>query len=88
MTRPVSSPRQMALRQTLQRNVFRKPVEGGPKGPVPEEGRGREPGTPPEDPADPLPDATPPAGAPAGPRVGRNDPCPCGSGKKFKKCCG
>ena len=19
--------------------------------------------------------------------VGRNDPCPCGSGKKFKKCC-
>jgi preprotein translocase subunit SecA len=33
-----------------------------------------------------------PAGAPrpapvrAGPRVGRNDPCPCGSGKKYKKC--
>lgn len=23
-----------------------------------------------------------------GPRAGRNDPCPCGSGKKFKKCCG
>ncbi len=23
-----------------------------------------------------------------GPRVGRNDPCPCGSEKKFKKCCG
>ncbi|WP_445082253.1 SEC-C metal-binding domain-containing protein [Candidatus Protochlamydia sp. R18] len=22
-----------------------------------------------------------------GPRVGRNDLCPCGSGKKFKKCC-
>jgi len=21
------------------------------------------------------------------PKVGRNDPCPCGSGKKFKKCC-
>ncbi|HCW53605.1 MAG TPA: hypothetical protein DG753_07705 [Clostridium sp.] len=20
--------------------------------------------------------------------VGRNDPCPCGSGKKYKKCCG
>jgi hypothetical protein len=20
-------------------------------------------------------------------RIGRNDPCPCGSGKKFKKCC-
>jgi preprotein translocase subunit SecA len=23
-----------------------------------------------------------------GPKVGRNDPCPCGSGKKFKQCCG
>lgn len=23
----------------------------------------------------------------AEPKVGRNDPCPCGSGKKFKKCC-
>lgn len=22
------------------------------------------------------------------PKVGRNDPCPCGSGKKIKKCCG
>jgi len=22
------------------------------------------------------------------PRIGRNDPCPCGSGKKFKQCCG
>ena len=23
-----------------------------------------------------------------GPKVGRNDACPCGSGKKYKKCCG
>lgn len=23
----------------------------------------------------------------AGPKVGRNDPCPCGSGKKYKQCC-
>ncbi|MDZ7803628.1 UPF0149 family protein [Thiohalophilus sp.] len=23
----------------------------------------------------------------AGPKIGRNDPCPCGSGKKYKKCC-
>jgi uncharacterized protein len=29
-------------------------------------------------------DATPPAPRP---KVGRNDPCPCGSGKKYKKCC-
>lgn len=24
----------------------------------------------------------------SGPKVGRNDPCVCGSGKKYKKCCG
>ena len=28
-----------------------------------------------------------PSGALGGARVGRNDPCPCGSGKKYKKCC-
>jgi len=40
--------------------------------------------------------ASPGGGAGAGPaaegqgrrKVGRNDPCPCGSGKKYKKCCG
>jgi hypothetical protein len=38
---------------------------------------------------DPPPPPPPPApAASAGPKVGRNDPCPCGSGKKFKKCCG
>ena len=25
---------------------------------------------------------------PVGKKVGRNDPCPCGSGKKYKHCCG
>ncbi|MDH4188391.1 MAG: UPF0149 family protein [Nitrospira sp.] len=25
---------------------------------------------------------------PLRPKIGRNEPCPCGSGKKFKKCCG
>lgn len=29
-----------------------------------------------------------PAVRPDGSKVGRNDPCPCGSGKKYKKCCG
>lgn len=23
-----------------------------------------------------------------GPKIGRNEPCPCGSGTKYKKCCG
>jgi preprotein translocase subunit SecA len=34
--------------------------------------------------------AAPAQGRPvvAGKKVGRNDPCPCGSGKKYKKCCG
>jgi preprotein translocase subunit SecA len=26
--------------------------------------------------------------APVQKHIGRNDPCPCGSGKKYKKCCG
>jgi SEC-C motif-containing protein len=29
-----------------------------------------------------------PAPIKAAPKVGRNDPCPCGSGKKYKHCCG
>ena len=36
--------------------------------------------------APPADEAPPPLRA--GPKVGRNDPCPCGTGKKFKKCCG
>jgi uncharacterized protein len=31
---------------------------------------------------------TGPQQAPAFGKVGRNDPCPCGSGRKYKKCCG
>jgi preprotein translocase subunit SecA len=47
---------------------------------------------PPEESAAPTPQArpvqaaTPAQPARTGPRVGRNDPCPCGSGKKYKKC--
>src|SRR5262249_21932037 len=32
--------------------------------------------------------APPRPAASAAPKIGRNDPCPCGSGKKFKKCHG
>ncbi len=35
----------------------------------------------------PLPDA-PVEQAKAEKTPGRNDPCPCGSGRKYKKCCG
>jgi len=34
------------------------------------------------------PTAAPATGRRAAPKVGRNDPCTCGSGKKYKKCCG
>ena len=45
-------------------------------------------------PADPEPESAAPRSEPGVPfqrddeKVGPNDPCPCGSGKKFKKCCG
>ena len=32
--------------------------------------------------------ANSPSQSPSVPEVGRNDDCPCGSGKKYKKCCG
>ena len=35
-----------------------------------------------------APGGPPPPLVNAQPKVGRNDPCPCGSDKKFKKCCG
>ena len=36
--------------------------------------------------ASPAPEAVAPVRS--GPKVGRNQPCPCGSGKKYKHCCG
>jgi hypothetical protein len=36
---------------------------------------------------EPDPRDTPPQARRGGPKIGRNDPCPCGSGKKFKRCC-
>lgn len=39
---------------------------------------------------EPMQSAATPTDSPrrAAPKVGRNEPCPCGSGKKFKRCCG
>ena len=37
-------------------------------------------------PSDHAADLAVPVGS--SPKVGRNEPCPCGSGKKYKKCCG
>ena len=46
------------------------------------------PQPPAEAPVAPPIDLTPPVPFRAPPKPGRNDPCPCGSGKKYKKCCG
>jgi hypothetical protein len=49
--------------------------------------REREPLLPPlDEDVNVIADSTTPYLAP--PKTGRNEPCPCGSGKKFKKCCG
>jgi len=36
----------------------------------------------------PMQSIDPRGGSASRKKVGRNDPCPCGSGKKYKKCCG
>ena len=51
------------------------------------------PGAPPPSPFGPRPSGPPQPAKPQtvvrqGDKVGRNDPCPCGSGKKYKKCHG
>ena len=43
----------------------------------------------PASPAEPMPGAPPmPTVRRSGAKIGRNQPCPCGSGKKYKHCCG
>ena len=67
-----------ARRQTLSRNAGEgaRPLREGPKA---EAVRGHRRS---------LPPAAPTTIRRTGQKVGRNDPCPCGSGKKYKKCCG
>ncbi|MBI5725558.1 MAG: SEC-C domain-containing protein [Planctomycetes bacterium] len=45
------------------------------------------PPEPVDGPTEPLSNKPAPITSPDG-KIGRNDPCPCGSGKKYKKCCG
>jgi len=69
-----------------------------PMGPVPvrvprqamlcELGLGDEPSTEPVSGPQESPLPEPAATASPDAKVGRNDPCPCGSGRKYKKCCG
>jgi len=56
------------------RFLRKRQEKGWSDGALPEEGD-----LPRPDPAEPLK---------KGEKPGRNDPCPCGSGKKYKQCCG
>lgn len=49
--------------------------------------RGGQPGSMPREAAKETPARKQTTVRRAGPKVGRNDPCPCGSGKKYKNCC-
>jgi preprotein translocase subunit SecA len=67
--------------------AFKPEVRGPQPAPVADPAAGRQPGG-----GEPRPvrmkrrtSRTPRV---SGVKVGRNDPCPCGSGKKYKKCCG
>jgi preprotein translocase subunit SecA len=51
------------------------------------ESRGELPETPGRAAVTAAPRTQAPARTSTGEKVGRNDPCPCGSGKKYKKCC-
>ncbi len=65
-------------------SVRDKPMETPPP-PVPQFGRGDiDSMPPPED----SPNAPTMTQRRIGPKIRRNDPCPCGSGKKYKQCCG
>jgi preprotein translocase subunit SecA len=76
------------LHDSLESRLFliRGGLEAPPAPPAPS------PTAPPPPPGMAMrPEAEPPRTTPVrreGKKVGRNDPCPCGSGKKYKKCCG
>jgi len=65
----------------------RRKAEGGKREYQHEEAQART-GSPEPEPAAQPAGAPRPAAPNPGPKVGRNEPCPCGSGKKYKQCCG
>lgn len=75
------------LMTTLPRQMVHNQVSALSDASIQTMGEGKAPGRGGRE--EPAPgDAAVPARHREGPKVGRNDPCPCGSGKKFKKCCG
>lgn len=77
-----------ALAAVALRDYLHARSSPGPGKPAPEV---HEPTTavrPSHEPTSPPRHAPPARAGAGGPKVGRNDPCPCGSGQKFKRCCG
>ena len=80
------------VRESVAELVFRVRLDtgrqGGERRPAPREGRGGL--LPVGQPAGSFPAAggSPREPVKKGQKIGRNDPCPCGSGKKYKHCCG
>jgi preprotein translocase subunit SecA len=85
---PASPPTDAGASATAAAAVAAPPVSPAPP-PAPAAATPPAPPAPPRRlaPATPMPAPRSPQPAPA-PKAGRNDPCPCGSGLKFKKCCG
>jgi hypothetical protein len=75
-----------ALEKLAGKRASDKPRAKPPLPPMPRPTPPHQPVTKPPLPSTPR--LTLPRQAAAKQKVGRNDPCPCGSGKKFKKCCG
>ena len=78
-----------AIEERFARGVFRKEEESFVHEEYSALAGGGKPASP-EAPS-PMPDMRPGKDAQIkrkGKKVGRNDPCPCGSGLKYKKCCG
>ncbi len=76
VTLPVGGPAEPEPDQGEGAGILARPRGGG----MPQMPRGAMPNLPPAEKITPIRRATP--------KVGRNDPCPCGSGKKYKKCHG
>ena len=77
----IAAIREDTIRMLLTVRV-RVEVQGEPPKEMPQREQVLKPSDNPAEKAAPAPKGS------NGKKVGRNDPCPCGSGKKYKKCCG
>ncbi|MCX5711515.1 MAG: SEC-C metal-binding domain-containing protein, partial [Candidatus Omnitrophica bacterium] len=79
---PAKPERVKGVFSEVSKNLVHNEVEQFGNAPAPQEDGSEPVGSEAKDESKAVPQAH------AGPKVGRNDPCPCGSNKKYKKCCG